>query len=131
MRRRGRTRRRHGHRSLPGGEISAGRLRFACEDPDAPENFPRVLTVWRANLLVGQGNEYFLRPVLGTDSAVRANEAPPCAASCPSGASSGDRGDAAYLHELPDRTASVGYGSRQVGMESEWPLGSSVCPAGS
>ena len=22
-----------------------------CEDPDAPENFPRVLTVWRANLL--------------------------------------------------------------------------------
>ena len=32
-------------------ELREGRLRFACEDPDAPENFPRVLTVWRANLL--------------------------------------------------------------------------------
>jgi nitrate reductase / nitrite oxidoreductase, alpha subunit len=61
------------------GELSAGRLRFACEDPDAPENFPRVLTVWRANLLgsSAKGNEYFLRHVLGTDSAVRASEAPP------------------------------------------------------
>src|SRR3954462_7204121 len=29
-------------------ELKAGRLRSACEDPDAPENFPRVLTVWRA-----------------------------------------------------------------------------------
>ena len=29
----------------------AGRLRFAGEDPDTPENFPRVLTIWRANLL--------------------------------------------------------------------------------
>ncbi|MFD8552360.1 nitrate reductase subunit alpha [Streptomyces fradiae] len=61
------------------GELKAGRLRFACEDPDAPENFPRVLTVWRANLLgsSAKGNEYFLRHLLGTDSAVRAAEAPP------------------------------------------------------
>ena len=61
------------------GELSAGRLRFACEDPDAPENFPRVLTVWRANLLgsSAKGNEYFLRHLLGTDHAVRATEAPP------------------------------------------------------
>ena len=31
---------------------------FAAEDPDDPANFPRVLTVWRANLLglVGQGH---------------------------------------------------------------------------
>jgi nitrate reductase alpha subunit len=61
------------------GELKAGRLRFACEDPDAPENFPRVLTVWRANLLgsSAKGNEYFLRHLLGTDHAVRAREAPP------------------------------------------------------
>src|SRR5215470_10636107 len=61
------------------GELKAGRLRFACEDPDAPENFPRVLTVWRANLLgsSAKGNEYFLRHLLGTDHAVRAGEAPP------------------------------------------------------
>src|SRR5690606_29177322 len=60
-------------------ELRSGRLRFACEDPDAPENFPRVLTVWRANLLgsSAKGNEYFLRHLLGTDSAVRAAEAPP------------------------------------------------------
>jgi Molybdopterin oxidoreductase len=32
-------------------ELRAGRLRFAGEDPDAPENWPRVLTMWRANLL--------------------------------------------------------------------------------
>ncbi len=60
-------------------ELQAGRLRFAAEDPDAPENFPRVLTVWRANLLgsSGKGNEYFLRHLLGTDAAIRATEAPP------------------------------------------------------
>ena len=60
-------------------ELREGRLRFACEDPDSPENFPRVLTVWRANLLgsSAKGNEYFLKHLLGTDSSVRATEAPP------------------------------------------------------
>ncbi|MGW6008443.1 nitrate reductase subunit alpha [Streptomyces sp. NPDC055210] len=60
-------------------ELTSGRLRFAGEDPDAPENFPRVLTVWRANLLgsSAKGNEYFLKHLLGTDSSVRAAEAPP------------------------------------------------------
>ncbi|GGL09171.1 nitrate reductase subunit alpha [Nocardia jinanensis] len=50
--------------------LKSGDLRFACEDPDAPENFPRVLTVWRANLLgsSGKGNEYFHRHLLGADS---------------------------------------------------------------
>jgi nitrate reductase alpha subunit len=62
-------------------EIASGRLRFAVEDPDAPENFPRVLTVWRANLLgsSGKGNEYFLRHLLGADSSLRAQEASPAA----------------------------------------------------
>ncbi|WSM87889.1 nitrate reductase subunit alpha [Actinacidiphila glaucinigra] len=61
------------------GQLKAGRLRFAGEDPDAPENFPRVLTVWRANLLgsSAKGNEYFLRHLLGAESSVRAAEAPP------------------------------------------------------
>lgn len=60
-------------------ELAAGRLHYACEDPDDPANFPRVLTVWRANLLgsSGKGNEYFLRHLLGTDSAVRAPESEP------------------------------------------------------
>lgn len=60
-------------------ELSAGELRFAAEDPDAPENWPRVLTVWRANVLgsSGKGHEYFLKHLLGTtDPAVRAEESP-------------------------------------------------------
>ncbi|WP_213452033.1 nitrate reductase subunit alpha [Rhizomonospora bruguierae] len=61
------------------GEVGAGRLGFACTDPDAPENWPRVLTVWRANLLgsSAKGNEYFLRHLLGTDANLRATEADP------------------------------------------------------
>jgi nitrate reductase alpha subunit len=60
-------------------ELTDGRLGFACTDPDAPRNWPRVLTVWRANLLgsSAKGNEYFLRHLLGTDASLRAAEAPP------------------------------------------------------
>ncbi|MEU6076257.1 nitrate reductase subunit alpha [Micromonospora sp. NPDC047074] len=60
-------------------QLGAGRVRFACTDPDAPQNWPRVLTVWRANLLgsSAKGNEYFLRHLLGTDANLRADEAPP------------------------------------------------------
>jgi len=59
-------------------ELKAGRLRFAGEDPDDPANFPRVMTVWRANLLgsSGKGMEYFLRHLLGAEDAVRAEESP-------------------------------------------------------
>ncbi|QUF06316.1 nitrate reductase subunit alpha [Actinosynnema pretiosum subsp. pretiosum] len=57
-------------------ELKAGRLNFAAEDPDNPANFPRALTVWRANLLgsSGKGNEYFLRHLLGADAQVRGAE---------------------------------------------------------
>ena len=57
-------------------ELKSGRLSFACEDPDAEENYPRVLTIWRANLLgsSAKGNEYFLKHLLGTDHSVRATE---------------------------------------------------------
>jgi nitrate reductase / nitrite oxidoreductase, alpha subunit len=61
-------------------ELRSGRLQFACEDPDAPENHPKVMTVWRSNLLgsSGKGHEYFLEHMLGVpDSAVRAEETPP------------------------------------------------------
>jgi nitrate reductase / nitrite oxidoreductase, alpha subunit len=53
-------------------QLKSGALRFACEDPDNPVNFPRVLTIWRANLLgsSGKGNEYFLHHLLGADGAV-------------------------------------------------------------
>ena len=61
------------------GELRAGRLHFAATDPDDPANFPRVLTVWRSNLLgsSGKGHEYFLRHLLGADNAVAAAECPP------------------------------------------------------
>jgi nitrate reductase alpha subunit len=60
-------------------EVTSGRLRFACEDPDAEANYPRVLSVWRANLIGSSGkrSEYFLRHLLGTDDSVRATESPP------------------------------------------------------
>ena len=32
-------------------QLKRGELRFAAEDPDAPENFPRILASWRTNLL--------------------------------------------------------------------------------
>lgn len=59
-------------------QLKAGDLRFAVEDPDAPENFPRVLTMWRANILgsSAKGEEYFLKHLLGTDHAVTATETP-------------------------------------------------------
>ncbi|MEW6073772.1 MAG: nitrate reductase subunit alpha [Planctomycetota bacterium] len=45
-------------------------LRFAVEDPDAPENWPRVWFIWRGNALMSsaKGHEYFLHHYLGTHS---------------------------------------------------------------
>ena len=59
-------------------QLKSGELDFAGADPDAPENFPRILSIWRANLLgsSGKGNEYFLKHLLGTDSSLRATETP-------------------------------------------------------
>ncbi len=60
-------------------ELKEGRLRFAAEDPDALENFPRVLTLWRSNLLgsSAKGHEFFLKHLLGVpDAAVRSEEMP-------------------------------------------------------
>ncbi len=53
-------------------KLKKGELKFALEDPDSPENWPRILFLWRANLLgaSGKGHEYFLKHLLGTDNAV-------------------------------------------------------------
>lgn len=48
--------------------LKSGDLKFACEDPDDPINFPRNMFIWRSNLLgsSGKGHEYMLRHLLGT-----------------------------------------------------------------
>jgi len=53
-------------------QLKSGDLQMSCEDPDAPENWPRNLFVWRSNLLgsSGKGHEYFLKHLLGTDHGV-------------------------------------------------------------
>ncbi|MDO5044687.1 MAG: nitrate reductase subunit alpha [Coriobacteriia bacterium] len=53
-------------------ELKNKRIDFAYADPDAPENFPRNLIVWRANLLgsSAKGNEYFFKYLLGAKSCV-------------------------------------------------------------
>ncbi len=68
---------------MPAGEYVAaslkdGSLRFAIEDPENPDNFPRVLSLWRSNLFgsSAKGNEYFLKHLLGTSNAVKASQAP-------------------------------------------------------
>ena len=52
------------------------KLRCAVEDPDAPENWPRLWIIWRGNAIMSsaKGHEYFLRHFLGTDSTLTAKE---------------------------------------------------------
>ncbi len=56
--------------------LKSGELQMSCEDPDAPENWPRNLFVWRSNLLgsSGKGHEYFLKHLLGTDHGVQGKD---------------------------------------------------------
>jgi len=61
-------------------ELAARRLRFAAEDPGDEANWPRVLTLWRSNLLgsSSKGHEYFLDHLLGvTTAAIRNEESAP------------------------------------------------------
>ncbi|MCS3903222.1 nitrate reductase alpha subunit [Methylohalomonas lacus] len=57
-------------------QLRTGKLRLACEDPDAPENFPRNLFIWRSNLLgsSGKGHEYLLKHLLGTNDGIQGKE---------------------------------------------------------
>lgn len=59
-------------------ELQAGTIRFVAEDPDGEGNSPKVMTVWRSNLLgsSSKGNEYFNKILLGTDHSLRAEPAP-------------------------------------------------------
>jgi nitrate reductase alpha subunit len=49
-------------------QFKSGSLDFAFADPDAPQNFPRNMFIWRSNLLgsSGKGHEYMLKHLLGT-----------------------------------------------------------------
>ncbi|MEE8392098.1 MAG: molybdopterin-dependent oxidoreductase, partial [Anaerolineae bacterium] len=54
-------------------QLKEKKLRFAVEDPDAPENWPSVCFICRGNALMSsaKGHEYFLRHYLGThDNAI-------------------------------------------------------------
>ena len=57
-------------------QLEGGKLDFACHDPDAPQNWPRNLFVWRSNLLgsSGKGHEYFLKHLLGTSNGVQGKD---------------------------------------------------------
>src|SRR5699024_8264649 len=51
-------------------DLQTNELEFAMEDPDAPENFPRTLFVWRSNLVSSsaKGQEYFMKHLFGATS---------------------------------------------------------------
>ena len=52
--------------------LKNGSIRFAAEQPDNPQNFPRNLFIWRSNLLgsAGKGHEYLLKYLLGTENGI-------------------------------------------------------------
>jgi nitrate reductase / nitrite oxidoreductase, alpha subunit len=57
-------------------QLKSGRLHFAVQDPDAPENWPRVWFIWRGNALnaSAKGQEYFFKHYLGTHHQVISEE---------------------------------------------------------
>ncbi|HJT71747.1 MAG TPA: nitrate reductase subunit alpha [Terriglobales bacterium] len=57
-------------------QLYTGKVRFAVEDPDAEENWPRVWVIWRANAIhtSAKGHEFFLRHYLGTHDNAIADE---------------------------------------------------------
>ncbi|MBS6030795.1 MAG: nitrate reductase subunit alpha [Kocuria rhizophila] len=57
-------------------KLKSGELNFAVEDPDAPENWPRTLVLWRSNLFgsSAKGEEYFLKHLLGTSNSVQGQD---------------------------------------------------------
>jgi nitrate reductase alpha subunit len=58
--------------------VASGEEKLAVEDPDRPENWPRVWFIWRGNALLAsaKGHEYFLRHYLGThDNSIAGEDA--------------------------------------------------------
>ena len=53
-------------------QLKNGNIKFAAEEPDNPDNFPRNMFIWRSNLLgsSGKGHEYMLKYLLGTKNGV-------------------------------------------------------------
>lgn len=53
-------------------QIKSGEMNFAVDNPSDPKNFPKLLFVWRANLIgsSAKGHEYFLKHLLGTHDGV-------------------------------------------------------------
>ncbi|GAB4370878.1 MAG: nitrate reductase subunit alpha [Calditrichia bacterium] len=49
-------------------QLREKKLQFSVEDPDAPENWPRLWFIWRGNALMSsaKGHEFFLKHYLGT-----------------------------------------------------------------
>jgi nitrate reductase alpha subunit len=49
-------------------QLKQRKLQFSVENPDAPENWPRVWFIWRGNALMSsaKGHEFFLKHYLGT-----------------------------------------------------------------
>src|SRR4030042_4569946 len=58
-------------------QLKGEKLRFAVDDPDGPENWPRVWFIWRGNALLSsaKGHEYFLKHYLGTHTNTIADDA--------------------------------------------------------
>ncbi|MDR3556223.1 MAG: nitrate reductase subunit alpha [Syntrophobacteraceae bacterium] len=65
-------------------KLKSGDLKFAIEDPAEPANYPRLLFLWRSNLLgaSGKGHEYFLKHLLGTENALLNEENEQSAGPC-------------------------------------------------
>jgi len=57
-------------------QLAEKKMKFAVEDPDAPENWPRMWIIWRGNALMSsaKGHEYFLKHYLGTHNSSIAPE---------------------------------------------------------
>ncbi len=57
-------------------KLKSGDLRFAMEEPGNPANYPRILFLWRSNLLgaSGKGHEYFLKHLLGAENSLLNDE---------------------------------------------------------
>jgi len=63
-------------------QFKSGELDFAYADPDAPENFPRNMFIWRSNLFgsSGKGHEYMLKHLLGTRHGLQGKDLGQCGA---------------------------------------------------
>ncbi len=57
-------------------QLKDNRVRFAVDDPDSEENWPRVWIIWRGNAIMAsaKGHEFFLRHYLGTHDNIVAEE---------------------------------------------------------